>query len=162
VYPDHEGNRTGDISPSWGKPNTRVNIRIVETPCLFDCWNKTRKHIPRLLTPPFFYDRAFCGRMILEEWQAVHACGHVFVLYYSRLKVCCTLAPNRWLSIRKSRFLCQNWFVIVLRCRLLVMVTSCCQLGVALGRPRAMADSALPKTASGPILLTADPPAFKT
>jgi len=24
-YLDHEGNRTGDISPSWGQPNTRVH-----------------------------------------------------------------------------------------------------------------------------------------
>ena len=25
MYLDHEGNRTGDTSPSWGQPNTRVH-----------------------------------------------------------------------------------------------------------------------------------------
>jgi len=28
MYPDHEGNRTGDISPSWGQPNTRVHTAL--------------------------------------------------------------------------------------------------------------------------------------
>jgi len=25
MYLDHEGNRKGDISPSWGQPDTRVH-----------------------------------------------------------------------------------------------------------------------------------------
>jgi len=29
MYPHYEGNRIGDISPSWGQPNTRVLIRTV-------------------------------------------------------------------------------------------------------------------------------------
>jgi len=32
MYPDHKGNRKGDISPSWDQPNTRVHIRTIETP----------------------------------------------------------------------------------------------------------------------------------
>jgi len=31
MCPDHEGNRKGDISPSWGQPNMRVYIRTIET-----------------------------------------------------------------------------------------------------------------------------------
>jgi len=33
MYLDHEGNRKGDKSPSWGQPNTRVHIRTIETLC---------------------------------------------------------------------------------------------------------------------------------
>ena len=32
MYLQHEGNSTGDISPSWGQPNTRVHIHIIEAP----------------------------------------------------------------------------------------------------------------------------------
>jgi len=28
MYLDHEGNRKGDISPSWDQPNTKWNIRL--------------------------------------------------------------------------------------------------------------------------------------
>jgi len=28
MYLDHEGNRKGDISPSWGQPNTRIQSVI--------------------------------------------------------------------------------------------------------------------------------------
>ena len=31
-YPDLERNRTGDISPSWGQPNTKVHICTIEAP----------------------------------------------------------------------------------------------------------------------------------
>ena len=30
MYLDYKGNRTGDISPSWDQPNTRVHIRAIE------------------------------------------------------------------------------------------------------------------------------------
>jgi len=32
MYPDHEGNCEGDVSPSLGQPNKRVHIRNIETP----------------------------------------------------------------------------------------------------------------------------------
>ena len=32
MYLDHEGNRTRDISQSWGQPDMRVHIRTIQAP----------------------------------------------------------------------------------------------------------------------------------
>ena len=39
---DHEGYRTGDISPSWCQPNTRVHFRTTETTCTPRSWGGGR------------------------------------------------------------------------------------------------------------------------
>jgi hypothetical protein len=68
MYLDHEGNRKGDISPSWGQPNTRVHIcttvvaivplliqlipRAQNVPRLSRLWRKLHRWYKPELRPP--------------------------------------------------------------------------------------------------------------